>query len=166
MNEHENLPERRKRGRPSKYTAAIADEICQRLSLGESLRSVCRDEHMPDESTVREWARNPEHDFSPRYIRARETGCYALADETLEIADNGSNDWMVRHSANGDDVTVLNSEHVQRSRLRVDTRKWLLSKMLPAVFGDRIQHAGDAQQPLTVQVVSFSGKTDQREDDD
>ena len=45
-----------KRGRPSKYTKAVADEICLRLAKGETLRSICRDEHMPHEATVRQWA--------------------------------------------------------------------------------------------------------------
>ncbi len=61
-----------------------------------------------------------------------------MADETVEISDDGRNDWMERQSEEDKERYVLNGEHVQRSRLRVDTRKWLLSKALPKMFGDKI----------------------------
>lgn len=125
-------------GRPSLYTEELAAEICARLASGEPLRQVCRDAHMPDESTVREWAIDDREGFSPRYMRARDVGWYAMAEETLEIADDGTNDWVDRETARGRKVRVLDGEHVQRSSLRVMTRKWLLAKMLPAVFGDRV----------------------------
>ena len=59
------------RGRPSVYSHAMAEEICNRLAVGESLKSVCQDDGMPDERTVRRWALDPDHPFSPRYARAR-----------------------------------------------------------------------------------------------
>jgi hypothetical protein len=130
-------------GCPVTHTAELAEKICERLSGGESLRSICRDEAMPDERTVRRWALDDREGFSPQYARAREAQAHALADELLEIADDGSNDWMVREGK-----TELNSEHVQRSRLRSDTRKWLLSKMLPKVYGDKMQHTGADDEPL------------------
>jgi hypothetical protein len=130
------------RARPT-YSPEIADAICERLASGESLRSVCRDDNMPDERTVRRWAIDDYQGFAPQYARARETQAHAMADELLEIADDATNDWMVRQGR-----TELNTEHVQRSRLRSDTRKWLLSKMLPKVYGDKIQHAGADDKPL------------------
>jgi hypothetical protein len=120
------------------FTAEIAQAIVERLEAGETLRAVCRDAGMPDERTVRRWALNDVEGFGVTYSRAREVGAYAMADGLLEIVDDGSNDWM-----EGKDGEIpgwrLNGEHVQRSRLRADTRKWLLSKILPSVFGDR-QH--------------------------
>ncbi len=65
------------------------------------------------------------------------------ADEALEIADDGSNDWMKRQGEDGEVHVIYDHEHIQRSRLRVDTRKWLLSKVLPKVYGDKPQHTGD-----------------------
>lgn len=126
------------------YTPELAAEICERLASGESLRSICKSAHMPDEKAVRYWAAQPDHPFSEHYIRAREIGYLAMADEILEIADDGSNDWMEREGKNGEPAFVLNGEHVQRSRLRVDTRKWVLAKMLPKVFGDKqvLEHTG------------------------
>jgi len=127
------------RGRPSLYTEEIADEICRRLEAGESLNAICGDAHMPSERTVRDWDREDRNGFSPKYASAREAGYLKLADELIDIADNGSNDWMKRQRDDGSTELVLDHEHVTRSRLRVDTRKWVLSKMLPKVFGEHLQ---------------------------
>lgn len=124
------------RGRPLTYTPEIGAEICRRISLGESLRAVCRTEGMPDESTVRRWALDDVQGFSPQYTRACEIRYLALADDLLEISDDGTNDWMERNAPD-DQGWQINGEAIARSRLRVDTRKWILCKMLPKVFGDR-----------------------------
>jgi hypothetical protein len=87
---------------------------------------------MPEGPTVRNWALDNKEGFFPQYARAREIQAYAVADELLEIADDGRNDWMERNGG-----CELNGEHVQRSRLRIDARKWHLSKILPKVYGDR-----------------------------
>jgi len=131
-------------GRPTVFTPAIAEEICERLSEGESLRSICRDERMPSERTVRGWVIEDRDGFSTQYARAREAQAHSMAEELLEISDDGSNDWMERRKQDGSVETVLDAEHVQRSRLRADTRKWLLSKMLPKVYGERVttEHTG------------------------
>lgn len=136
-------------GRPSLYTEELAARICERLARGESLRSVCRDDDMPDERRVREWATNKDHPFSPHYAEARRVGYERMADELLDIADDGSNDWMMRNEGDNEGWR-LNGEHFQRSRLRVDTRKWLLSKMLPKVYGDKqqMEHTGADGGPV------------------
>lgn len=127
-----------KPGNKTTYTEAVAAAVLNRLAEGETLRAICRDEGMPPESTVREWALDDREGFAARYARAREIGAYAMADEMLEIVDDGSNDWMERRRQNGETEAVLNAEHVQRSRLRADKRQWLLSKVLPKVFGDKL----------------------------
>lgn len=137
-------------GRPSTYSAETAAEICRRLADGQSLREVCRDEAMPSESTVRGWALDDREGFSAQYARAREIGYFSMADELLEVADDARNDWMERHGEE-DAGWQANGEHIQRSRLRVDTRKWMLSKALPKVFGDRVTQAvegGDPEKPV------------------
>ena len=135
------------RGRPSLYTPELAALICERLANGMTLREVCRDDAMPQESTVRQWAVTDYQGFSAQYAKAREIGYQCMADETLDIADNARNDWMER---NGEDDAgwQANGEHIQRSRLRVDTRKWLLSKVLPKVYGDKVLHGSDPENPL------------------
>jgi hypothetical protein len=127
-----------KPGRPTLYTQELADEICARLIEGESLRSICRDECKPDERRVREWSQDLKHPFSPQYVRARELGYLRMAEELLEISDDGTNDYMVKQTKDGEDYQVVNHDHISRSKLRVDTRKWLLSKALPKVFGDKV----------------------------
>lgn len=129
------------RGRPADYTAELAATICAELATGRSLRDVCTGEDMPAESTVRAWAVEDRGGFSAQYTRAREIGYHAMADELLEIADDGHNDWMERRG-DEDAGWQANGEHIQRSRLRVDTRKWMLSKVLPKVYGDKVELSG------------------------
>ena len=136
-------------GRPSLYTEELAAEICQRIASGETLSQICRtSEHMPARTTVLLWALDDREGFSDRYARAREMQFEAWADEITEISDDGTNDWMERESKDGSTQTVLNGEHVQRSRLRVDSRKWLLSKLKPERYGDKLQHSGPGGGPV------------------
>lgn len=146
-------------GRPTLYTQDLADLICERLAMGESMRSVCRDDAMPAMSTVFKWLREKE-DFSQQYARAKEESADALFEELLDIADNGTNDWMERNNAEGDNIGwQLNGEHVQRSRIRLDTRKWALSKLKPKKYGDKIALGSDPDNPLTLLIKEISGNT-------
>lgn len=138
------------RGRPTKYTPEIASEICQRLADGMTLREVCRGDDMPAESTVRLWAIEDREGFSAQYERSREIGYHAMADELLEIADDGRNDWMERSAEEG---VQVNAENLQRSRLRVDTRKWLLSKALPKLYGDKLDHTTNGKDMPGVNIT-------------
>jgi len=139
------------RGRPSRYSKAIAAKICAELETGRTLRDVCRDDGMPAQATVHLW-RQSQEGFAEQYAQARETGYLLMADEIVEIADDGSNDWM--ENKHGEEV--LDGEHVQRSKLRVDTRKWLLSKALPKIFGDKLALTDPEGGKLTVQLVQFA----------
>lgn len=125
-----------KRGRPTEYTDDIAAEICRRLAGGESLRRICSDDHLPNDRTVRQWAADNRNGFYPQYARARDLGLDVMADEIIDIADDGQNDYIETE----DGREVLNGEHIQRSRLRVDSRKWYLSKLAPKRYGDRMAH--------------------------
>lgn len=137
------------RGRPTTFTQEVADKICAMLADGMTLREVCRQADMPLESTVRSWALSDQGGFSAQYTKAREIGYHAMADELLEVADNGKNDWMERNGQE-DAGFALNGEHVQRSRLRIDTRKWLLSKALPKVYGDKLDLSGNVGFTVTL----------------
>lgn len=131
-------------GRPSLYTEELALTICDRLSNGESLRSVCRDEAMPHKKTVLRWIRDKE-DFRAQYARAKEESADALVDEMLEIADDGSNDLMTIEK--GDySYEVENKEVTNRSKLRVDTRKWIASKLKPKRYGDKLDLTSDGRR--------------------
>lgn len=140
----------------SKYTAELADFILEKLAEGISLREICRvHEQVPDESTVRKWAIDDVQGFGLRYTKAREIGYHSMADELFDIADDGRNDWMERHnSRTGETEEVPNNEHMNRSRLRVDTRKWFLSKVLPKIYGDKIAVTGNDGGPLKTEQVT------------
>ena len=106
------------------YTKETRKEVLRRLERGETLNSICRDDDMPSAAIVHKW-RKSKPEFRNRYERAREIGYSVMADDLLDIADTKSAD-----------------EEVMRSRLRVDTRKWLMSKALPKIYGDKLTHEG------------------------
>jgi hypothetical protein len=118
------------------YTDEIALLICERLADGESLKSICEDEDMPARSTVFKWLADNSR-FSDMYARAREEQADAVFDEILSIADDGRNDWMERR---GEDDTgwVTNGENLQRSKLRIDARKWMAGKLRPKKYGEKL----------------------------
>lgn len=130
-------------GRPSEYSPEIAARICDLLSEGRSVRSVCQVEDMPAPSTVFKWlSKHPE--FAEQYARAREASIESLADSILEISDDGENDTYV------DDEGMVRTAHdvIQRSKLRVDSRKWLLSKLAPKKYGDKLDVTADIKGPF------------------
>lgn len=121
-------------GRPSEFTEAKAAEIVERLSRGEPMASICRDENMPGVTTVWEWqkAREP---FSESIARAREIGFDQIAMDCLDIADDKSGDTRI---VGEEEREVCNTEFVQRAKLRIDTRLKLLSKWDPKRYGDKL----------------------------
>lgn len=104
-------------GRPTKYTQKLADEICEGVTLGKSIRTVTSPEHMPSIATFYTWLRT--HDeFLKQYARACEERTEAMSEDILDIADD--------------------AEDVQKARLQVETRKWLMAKMKPKKYGDKM----------------------------
>jgi hypothetical protein len=125
-------------GRPSLYTAELAAFICERISFGESVRKICDDPDMPAASSIFKWL--IEHkEFSEQYARAREAQMDAMVEEIIHIADDTSNDTIETEKG-----SYANNEWINRSRVRIDTRKWLMSKLAPKKYGDKldIEHSG------------------------
>jgi hypothetical protein len=122
--------------KPTEYTPELGATVCLLIAEGFSLRHIEKIEGMPGKSTVMKWCLN--HDeFQKQYARAKEQQADAFAEEILEIADDASNDWMERLSEENKKIGwMLNGDHVQRSRLRIDSRKWLMGKMRPKKYGD------------------------------
>ena len=118
------------------YNQQIADAVCERLAAGESLRKAC-DAEGAKAPTILLWA-NEYEAFAEQYAQARARGYLLLADELVEIADDSKNDSYTDENGN----VRVDQEVVARSRLRLDTRKWMLSKMLPKVYGDKLELAG------------------------
>lgn len=132
-------------GRPSKYSQPLVDEICTRLAEGESLRTICLDDKMPSIGAVLRWVGENE-EFRQQYARARQAQAEAYVAEISDIADDGSNDYKTVVGADGKEKEVFDAEHVQRSRLRIDTRKWIACKVLPKVYGEKLELAGEMKQ--------------------
>src|SRR3990167_3222013 len=127
---------KRRPGRPSIYSDAICEEICLRLAAGESLVKICDSPHLPDRVTVIRWLIDPAKTlFRNSYTEARAAQAELLADEMLSIADDSRNDFMERLAKNGEIEQVPNWEHVNRSRLRVDARKFVMEQLRPKVHG-------------------------------
>ncbi len=142
--------------KPSKFNDTVTDELCTRLCEGESLKSICMDEHMPTQGTVMRWIGESES-FAQRYARARSMQAELMANEIIEIADDGTNDWMEKHNDKGEAVGWrVNGEAVQRSKLRLEARKWAAAKLLPKKYGERVEveHSGE---------VASVGETDTRQ---
>ena len=139
-------------GRPSTYPPEVEEAIFARLCTGESLRHICSDDDLPHESTVRKWVMldNPPG-IGTRYACARNMGLDSQAEEIIEISDT-CREGIIRKVSEKDGVTVEHRDMVDRARLQVDARKWLLSKMRPDKYGDRLQVAGDKDAPLEVNV--------------
>jgi hypothetical protein len=134
----------------TRYSVQLANAICEALVEGRSLRSICTDEDMPGRSTVFRWLE--EHaEFRELYARARKVQAEIFFDETIEIADDARNDWMERRTQK--DVSwVANGENIQRSKLRIDTRKWVVAKLSPKKYGDKAEDTGGSEAPV-VKVV-------------
>ena len=141
-----------KNGRPEAYCQAIGDYICREITKGRTLTSICKEDKMPTIPTVYSWLsvlnKNYKPDFFKSYSLAKEIQMDVMADQLCEIADDAINDYMEKMRKDGTVEEVFNAEHVQRSRLRVDVRKWLMSKVAPKKYGDKIQLTGKDDKPL------------------
>lgn len=125
-----------KGGRPELYTQELADRVCQKIAEGYSMRTVCKPEDMPSIAVVFSWFRKYPG-FQEQYARATEERTEAMSEDILDIADDGSNDLMTIQKGNHS-YEIENKEVTNRSRLRVDTRKWLMAKMKPKKYGDKV----------------------------
>ena len=123
------------RGRPTDYTPELAKEICDMVaSCSTGIKKLCAtQDNWPAHETIYRWLRQYK-EFSDLYARAKKDQVRALVEEILEISDDSSQD--DKENSNG--TVVCNSEWVARSRLRVDTRKWIAAKLVPRLYGDNV----------------------------
>lgn len=141
--------ERRERqmSRQSTYDPQKAKSIIEQLSDGVPLRVICRQEGMPAWRTVYDWIARDE-ELAAHIARARELGYDAIAEECLDIADEVSGDYTET-----DKGMVYNAEHVQRSKLKIETRLKLLAKWNPKKYGERLDLGNAGGQPLKIELV-------------
>jgi hypothetical protein len=112
---------------------------------------------MPDRSTVIRWTYANEA-FRAAYARARADLVEFWADELVEISDDGTND----RRTDADGVERVDFDHIQRSKLRVDARKWLMAKLVPKTYGDRTAHevSGPDGAPVAVSLTELVRSAD------
>ena len=140
---------------------AITEFVCSELALGKSLRSILdADDKLPSASTFLDWI-GADSFLAEQYAHARQLAYELLADEIVAIADENytTDEHGVRER--------LSSEAIQRNRLRVDTRKWMLSKMLPKVYGEKLTQevTGKGGGPIQLAAVDLRGLSDSELDD-
>jgi hypothetical protein len=146
---------KRPRGRPPStqrpFSQEIADSICERLADGESLISICEDEGYPAYITVRRW-QDKDPDFKAAYARARELQAEHFVDELSLIADDGRNDFMEKVRQNGETFVDANREHLERSKIRIATRQWIVERILSGKYGPKPQVVVQNNQQNVVSV--------------
>ena len=145
--------------RAQKDATQFVDEVFRRISLGESLRAVCadlKDFGCPTSSAFvqRVMDDNPPG-IATRYARARELQCEAWADEIYEESRTAKIGEKTERDANGSVVKVTTGDTVERSRLSVDAKKWLLAKLHPKKYGEKVQvdSSQTGQQTIRIEVV-------------
>ena len=141
--------------RPTKYTEELGKEICQRIASGETVLSISKDPDMPASSSIYLWLLDEnKKEFSENYAQARMAQADYYFDQLIEIADDKTKDDIDFEREDGSVTSLPNKEHMARSRLRVDTRKWYLSKVLPKKFGDKLDvTSGD--KPIQGNAITF-----------
>lgn len=133
----------------TRRSETLATQICERMVSGQSLAEICRSDDMPSRSFVNKWL-SEDAEFADRYARAREALMDYWADQITAIADDGERDILLRKREDGSEYEFIDHEHINRSRLRVDTRKWLMSKLSPKKYGDKVEHTGADGGPIVV----------------
>lgn len=120
-------------GRPTGYTIGMAEYLCHRLSCGETMKRICSEDGMPSQSMVYRWL-NTYPKFREKYQIAREIQADTLADETLDIAREGS------------------VEDVAKNRLRLDAVRWFTKILNPSKYGDHqtVKHEGEIDLNVTL----------------
>ena len=152
-----------------KYDAELAAKVLDLLAQSGSLRRVCRELGVSRNSII-PWVVDNTEGFGDAYARAKEHGIDTLVEETLDIADDGSNDYMETEHG-----PALNSESIQRSKVRVETRRWLAERLAPRRYGLRqgldvtssdgtLQMDETARSARVAQLVALAAK--RKEDDE
>lgn len=143
------------------YRQDIAEFILPLLAEGHPLHKACRMATAAigviSPCQFLRWVYD-DQELARTYSQARDIGYRLLADELLDIADRADEDTFVDEHG----MVRMNSEVVQRSKLRVDTRKWILAKMLPRLYGDKLltEHTGANGGPIQVSAMNFRGLSD------
>lgn len=117
-----------------RYDANTVEEICRRLRAGESLLRISKDPKMPSQRTLSDWVARNHLGFAEKYLEAKRISAHFLAEKALDEAYNAADDFYLDDEGR----PIFDGNHVQRSKLIIDTIKWEVSKMLPRIYGDKV----------------------------
>lgn len=130
----------------------VFNRVIKEIQSGKALRNVLKEEGMPSSQTFYIWLDEDELK-SKQYAGACEDRAEAIFEEMIEIADDGSNDYMTI-TKGIEKYNVEDKEVTNRSRLRIDTRKWMLSKLMPKKYGDKLDITTDGER-LNSPIMNF-----------
>lgn len=144
--------EPKKAGRPSDYSPALVETICDRIATGESLRRICTDEDMPHHITVIRWL-GKHDDFASRYAHARDIQAQTFVDKMLDVAESAPE----RNPITG----ALDAASVAHIRNKIATMQWLAAKLAPKKYGDKLDlnHGGQKDNPITAVLSKIGGSS-------
>ena len=128
----------------------LFDNICQEIENGRSLRSILRREDMPSSRTISKWLKEDDEKVK-QYAYAMEQRAEMIFEDILLIADDNSNDTYV----NEDGIELINHDVINRAKLRIDARKWILAKMVAKKYGNALDITSDHKQilPLEFKII-------------
>ena len=122
------------RGRKSMYSKEMIELVCEYTAQGESLTTMCKRDNMPTKVTIINWL-NTYPDFASAFEDAKRAKAESLADEIIDIADDHAS--VTFYDADGN--RRVDAGAVAHAKLRIDSRKWIASKLKPKVYGDKMQ---------------------------
>ena len=152
-------------GRPTIYTKERGDRVCELTAIHPwGINRLCREyPDLPDPTTIRYW-RFKNEEFSLQYAKAKLAQAELMTEDCIDISDDTHKDYK----ENKEGEQVANNELVNRSRLRVDTRKWLASKLLPKTYGEhvRAQELEGQNENLRQELRELRAKLDEKNQKD
>lgn len=128
------------------FTEEIAQEICAAIATSSfGIRKLAKQhKDWPSVAQIFKWLHNYPL-FKEQYTRAKQSQIESFIDDVIDIADDSTNDWMVNEKG----TVVANHDHINRARLRIDTRKWLAAKLCPRLYGDTKQDKGNENDAIS-----------------
>lgn len=137
-------------GRHSTYSTEIAKLICEEIvTSNKGIREICKNKDFPSERSIYTWL-SKHQDFAQMYARAKKFQMEILGEEIIQIADDNSKD-----------DTLMGATHVNRARLQIDARKWIMSKLNPKKYGDKLDVTTDGEklnQEIIIKGQKFADK--------
>lgn len=139
------------------YDEVIANEICETIACSvDSINTLCaKHKHWPCVETIRRW-RIHVPEFGVKYTAAKQHQIESIVDEMLDIADDTSRDVFVQNGQHKYD-----HDHISRTRIKIETRKWLASKLVPRLYGDKLNISADNDTNFINKVRDNLNKYDQ-----